>query len=61
MKAAELSVNSTYFSEIIYNLEHTIHHMAYIRIAINELGSIKLPAEFGVAASTNRFRKVCVQ
>ncbi len=60
-QVAELLVNSTYYREVIYNLEHAIHHMAYIRIAMNELGNIQIPPEFGVAASTNRFSKVCVQ
>ncbi len=60
-QVSELSVDSTYYREVIYNLEHAIHHMAYIRIAMNELGNIQIPPAFGVAASTNRFRKVCVQ
>jgi hypothetical protein len=56
-----VSIPSNYYREIAYNLEHTIHHMALIRVGINEVSSIKLPSEFGVAYSTIKFRKQCAQ
>src|SRR5260221_14629490 len=56
-----VSVPSNYYREIAYNLEHTIHHMALIRVGINEVSSIKLPNEFGVAYSTIKFRQQCAQ
>jgi hypothetical protein len=59
--AETVSIPSNYFREIAYNLEHTIHHMAMIRVGINEVSSIKLPDEFGVAYSTIKFRQLCVQ
>lgn len=56
-----ISIATNYYREIAYNLEHTIHHMALIRVGINEVSSIKLPEEFGVASSTVKYRKQCAQ
>ena len=54
-------IATNFYREIAYNLEHTIHHMALIRVGINEVAEIELPAEFGVASSTIKFRKECAQ
>jgi hypothetical protein len=56
-----VAIPSNYYREIAYNLEHTIHHMALIRVGINEVSSITLPNEFGVAYSTIKFRQQCAQ
>ncbi len=56
-----VSIPSNYYREIAYNLEHTIHHMALIRVGINEVSSVVLPDEFGVAYSTIKFREQCAQ
>jgi hypothetical protein len=56
-----VAIPSNYYREIAYNLEHTIHHMALIRVGINEVSSITLPTEFGVAYSTIKFRQQCAQ
>lgn len=56
-----VSIPSNYYREIAYNLEHTIHHMALIRVGINEVSSVVLPDEFGVAYSTIKFRQKCAQ
>ena len=43
--------------ELVYNIEHAIHHMAIIRIAIEQdFPSIKLDKNFGIAYSTIKFR-----
>ena len=56
-----VAIPSNYYREIAYNLEHTIHHMALIRVGINDVSSITLPSEFGVAYSTIKYRKQCAQ
>ena len=59
--AEVVQIPSNYYREIAYNLEHTIHHMALIRVGINEVSSVVLPNEFGVAYSTIKFRQQCAQ
>ena len=54
-------ISTNFYREIAYNLEHTIHHMELIRVGINEVADISLPAEFGVASSTIKYRKECAQ
>lgn len=56
-----LIISTNYFREIAYNLEHTIHHMALIRVGIAEVSSISLPDDFGVAGSTVKYQKQCAQ
>ncbi len=54
-------ITSNYYREVIYNLEHTIHHKALIKIGINHLCKLDLPASFGIAPSTIEYKKQCVQ
>lgn len=54
-------VISTYARELMYNLDHTIHHMALIRVAVCLTTSISLATHFGVAAATINYRKACAQ
>jgi hypothetical protein len=57
-----LLLSSNYNREIAYNLEHTIHHMALIRIGINEVDpSLVLPEEYGIASATIKYRRQCAQ
>jgi len=56
-----VAIPSNYYRELAYNLEHTIHHMALVRVGINEVSSVQLPDEFGVAYSTIKYRQQCAQ
>jgi uncharacterized damage-inducible protein DinB len=52
------TLDSTIARELVYNIEHAVHHMAIIKIGINEIAPyIKLPAGFGIAASTIRYKQ----
>ena len=56
---AEILMESSLFREIMYNIEHTVHHLAIIRIAVSsELTYIDLSATFGYADSTVQFLKL---
>lgn len=53
------TIGTNFYRELAYNIEHAIHHMAMIKIGINEVAPyVKLPAGFGVAASTIRYAAV---
>ena len=54
-------LQTNYFRELIYNLEHSIHHQALIKVALHSLPHIKIPSTFGVAPSTLEYRKQCAQ
>jgi len=59
--ASTLFIKTNYHREVAYNLEHAVHHMALIRVGINEVSGIKLPETYGVAASTSKFKQACAQ
>jgi uncharacterized damage-inducible protein DinB len=54
-------ISTNYFRELMYNLEHTVHHMALIRVGINEVSTVLVPDDFGVASSTVKYKKACAQ
>ncbi|MDH5599215.1 MAG: hypothetical protein OEY34_08820 [Cyclobacteriaceae bacterium] len=50
-------INTNFFRELAYNIEHAIHHMAIIKIGLAEaVPGLELPAHFGVASSTVRYQ-----
>jgi hypothetical protein len=61
IEGEEIRIQSNYFRELLYNLEHCIHHQALIKVAILKFENINVDANFGVARSTIEFRKKCVQ
>lgn len=54
-------MQTNFFRELVYNLEHCIHHMALIRVGVQEFCTINLPADFGVAPSTIQYKNQCAQ
>lgn len=56
-----LSIRSNYHRELLYNLEHCIHHQALIKVALLQLTSLTVDEQFGVAPSTLEYRKQCVR
>ncbi len=57
-----IQVQTNYFRELIYNLEHTVHHMALIRVALLSFNLIKVADDFGIAISTIKYKnEVCAQ
>jgi hypothetical protein len=51
-------INSSLARELQYNLEHTIHHAAFIKIGVlSQIPDANLPKTFGVAPSTLRYQK----
>lgn len=51
------TLSTNYFREIAFNIEHAIHHMALIRIGIQEVSDLEVSEGYGVASSTLKFRK----
>ncbi len=57
----EIRIESNYHRELLYNLEHCIHHQALIKVAILQSETIVIDANFGVARSTIEYRNQCAQ
>jgi hypothetical protein len=57
----ELLIESNYNRELLYNLEHCVHHQALIKVAVLMSSTITIDENFGVARSTIEYRNKCVQ
>lgn len=58
----EILVNTSLERELIYNIEHAIHHMAIIQIAVNHYFKyISLDKNFGIAYATIKHIETCAQ
>lgn len=54
-------IESNYYREVLYNLEHCIHHQALIKVALLSINDINIAEGFGVAHSTLQHRQECAQ
>ncbi|ANO48752.1 hypothetical protein Pf1_00504 [Flavobacterium columnare] len=54
-------IETNYFREVLYNLEHCIHHQALIKVGLLNFSYVQISETFGVAPSTIEYRKICVQ
>ena len=53
-----LEIPTNFFRELLYNIEHCIHHQALIKVAFNEIKmSHLLNKNFGIAPSTVQYRE----
>jgi uncharacterized damage-inducible protein DinB len=57
----ETIIKTNYNRELMYNIEHCVHHQAVIKIAFLFLGKQEFVENFGVAKSTIKYRNQCVQ
>ena len=56
-----VTIETNFLRELVYNIEHVVHHMAIIKIGIREAApKVKLPHDFGIAASTIRYQETTV-
>ena len=56
--ADTIKIKSSIERELAYNIEHAIHHMAIIKIAIQTVfPNVRVAENFGVAYSTVRYQK----
>jgi hypothetical protein len=56
-----INIQSNYYRELLYNLEHCIHHQALIKVAILKCENVAVNENFGVARSTIEYRNQCAQ
>lgn len=56
-----IEMPTNYYRELAYNLEHTVHHMALIRVGVSEVGEIAIESNFGIASATIKYRQSCAQ
>lgn len=50
------NVTTTYYREVVYNTEHTIHHLALIKVAIIDMKLDIIDNDFGMAYSTIKYQ-----
>lgn len=55
-----VTTKSSYYRELAYNIEHTVHHLAIIRIALEFL-HIDISKEIGFADATLKNKTACAQ
>ncbi|MBD3583672.1 DinB family protein [Flavobacterium selenitireducens] len=56
----EQLIPTNYERELLYNLEHSIHHQALIKVGLRHL-DVNVGEDFGLAKSTIAYRNQCAQ
>ena len=58
----KMTIDTSLYRELQYNIEHAVHHLAIIKIGIRALeDAFDLDDNFGIAASTIRNKNACAQ
>lgn len=53
-----ITIETNYFRELTYNIEHAVHHMAIMKIGLREVAPyVNFPSDFGIAISTVRHQE----
>jgi hypothetical protein len=55
-----IQITTTYQRELLYNLDHCVHHQALIKVALLS-STVQIDPNFGVARSTIAYREQCAQ
>lgn len=51
-----VTIETNFARELVYNIEHAVHHMAIMKIGVREVAPyVKLAPDFGIAVSTLRY------
>lgn len=50
-----VSVCTSFYREVVYNAEHTVHHLALIKVALREMNLDITHSDFGMAPSTIKY------
>jgi len=57
-----VAIETNYSRELVYTIEHAVHHMAIMKIGIREVAPyIQLPADFGIAVSTLQYKEAAAR
>ncbi len=61
-RCVDHSLKSSIGRELVYAVEHSIHHLAIIKMGMRaEFPHISIDEDLGIAPSTLEYRKTCVQ
>lgn len=55
--SVQINLPTNYYRELMYNLEHSVHHMALMKVGLKELSIAEVSENFGVASSTIQYKK----
>lgn len=53
----QVSVDTTYYRELVYHVEHIIHHLALIKVGLTDMNLQVVTENFGMAYSTIHYKK----